>query len=104
MVLLRVSGFKDDTRNISSKEFSGRATQSYEAVVGKTRMVDWVFLCGRYPNGRALRLVNRFDRLVKHPICRAYIARSTARPAFVKAHADQMAHFAAADAKHRNGS
>jgi glutathione S-transferase len=45
-----------------------------------------------------LRLVDRFDGLGKHPTCRAYVARATARPAFVKAHADQMAHFAAADA------
>jgi glutathione S-transferase len=44
-----------------------------------------------------LRLVDRFDGLEKFPACRAYVARATARPAFVKAHADQMAHFAAAD-------
>jgi glutathione S-transferase len=44
-----------------------------------------------------LRLVDRFDGLVDHPACRDYVARATARPAFVKAHADQMAHFAAAD-------
>ncbi len=44
-----------------------------------------------------LRLVNRFDGLVGFPACRAYVARATARPAFVKAHADQLAHFAAAD-------
>ena len=35
--------------------------------------------------------------LADYPACRAYITRATARPAFVKAHADQMAHFAAAD-------
>lgn len=44
-----------------------------------------------------LRLVDRFDGLADFPACRAYVARATARPAFVKAHADQMAHFAAAD-------
>jgi glutathione S-transferase len=44
-----------------------------------------------------LRLVDRFDGLAKFPACHAYVARATARPAFVKAHADQMAHFAAAD-------
>jgi glutathione S-transferase len=44
-----------------------------------------------------LRLVDRFDGLAAHPAARAYVARATARPAFVKAHADQMAHFAAAD-------
>lgn len=44
-----------------------------------------------------LRLVARFDKLAKYPACRDYVARATGRPSFVKAHADQMAHFAAAD-------
>ena len=44
-----------------------------------------------------LRPVDRFDGLADYPACRAYVARATARPAFVKAHADQMAHFAKAD-------
>ena len=50
-----------------------------------------------------LRLVDRFDGLAGYPACRDYVARATARPAFVKAHADQMAHFAAADGK-RSGN
>lgn len=45
-----------------------------------------------------LRLADHFDGLTEHPACRAYVARATARPAFSKAHAEQMAHFAAADA------
>ena len=44
-----------------------------------------------------LRLVDRFGGLAAYPSCRAYVARAEARPAFVKAHADQMAHFAKAD-------
>jgi Glutathione S-transferase len=44
-----------------------------------------------------LRLVDRFDGLAAHPACKAYVGRATARPAFRKALADQMAHFAAAD-------
>jgi len=44
-----------------------------------------------------LRLVDRFDGLAEYPASRNYVARATARPCFVKAHADQMAHFAAAD-------
>ena len=44
-----------------------------------------------------LRLVDRFDGLADFPACKAYVERTKARPAFVKAHADQMAHFAAAD-------
>jgi glutathione S-transferase len=45
-----------------------------------------------------LRLVDRFEGLAKYPACRDYVARATARPSFAKAHADQLAHFAAADA------
>ncbi len=45
-----------------------------------------------------LRLVDRFDGLRSSPTCRDYLTRATARPAFVKARADQLAHFAAADA------
>lgn len=44
-----------------------------------------------------LRLVHRFEGLANVPACRAYLTRATARPAFEKAYADQMAHFAAAD-------
>lgn len=44
-----------------------------------------------------LRLVDRFDGLAGCPAGRAYVARATARPTFRKAHADQLAHFAAAD-------
>lgn len=44
-----------------------------------------------------LRAVDRFDGLADHAACRAYVGRATARPAFLKAHADQMAHFAKAD-------
>jgi glutathione S-transferase len=45
-----------------------------------------------------LRQVHRFDGLAEYPACQAYVVRLTGRPAFVKAHNDQMAHFAAADA------
>ena len=44
-----------------------------------------------------LRLIDRFDGLAAYPACRDYVQRATARPAFLKAHADQLAHFAAAD-------
>ena len=44
-----------------------------------------------------LRLVDRFGGLASYPACKAYVDRAAARPAFQKARADQMAHFAAAD-------
>lgn len=46
----------------------------------------------------AFRIADRFaGGLADFPTCRDYVRRATARPAFVKAHADQLAHFAAAD-------
>jgi glutathione S-transferase len=44
-----------------------------------------------------LRLPDRFGGLEGYPACQAYMARALARPAFQKAYADQMAHFAKAD-------
>jgi|TARA_R100001440_G_scaffold57468_1_gene77336 glutathione S-transferase len=44
-----------------------------------------------------LRLIDRFNGLAEYPTCRDYVERATARPAFIKAHKDQIAHFAAAD-------
>lgn len=44
-----------------------------------------------------LRLPDRFGGLDGHHACKAYLARAVARPAFQKAYADQMVHFAAAD-------
>ena len=45
-----------------------------------------------------LRQVDRAGGLSGHAACRDFIARATARPAFEKAHRDQINHFAAADA------
>lgn len=44
-----------------------------------------------------LRLVDRFGGLAAYPACQAYMERAVARPAFRKAYADQMAHFARTD-------
>ena len=51
-----------------------------------------------------LRPIDRFGGLAGFPACRAYLARATARPAFAKAHADQLAHFAAGDRDRAAGS
>ena len=61
---------------------------------------DW--LAGRFSvadilMADVLRLPDRFDALADYSACRAYVARATTRPAFAKAHADQIAHFAAAE-------
>ena len=46
-----------------------------------------------------LRTVEAQGGLDGLPVLGDYVARMTARPAFRKAHADQMAHWAAADAR-----
>lgn len=61
-----------------------------EWLVGRFSIADIVM-------ADVLRLVDRFDELVEHPACSAYMTRAITRPAFARAHADQMAHFAAAD-------
>lgn len=43
------------------------------------------------------RLIDRFKGLDEAPRCKAYMERGIARPAFKRAYADQMAHFAKAD-------
>jgi glutathione S-transferase len=45
-----------------------------------------------------LRVPDKLGVLEGHPVLRDYVARGCARPGFLKALADQMAHFAAADA------
>ena len=49
-----------------------------------------------------LRVPKLRAALTPYPALEAYTARITGRPAFRKAHADQMAHFAAADAARAN--
>ena len=71
--------------------------QRMEPVLAKRDWLAGSFSVADILMADALRLVDRFDGLAGSPACRAYVARATARPDFIKAHADQMAHFAAAD-------
>jgi len=68
-----------------------------EAVLSNREWLAGTFSVADILMADVLRLVDRFDGLTTYPACRDYVARATARPSFVKAHADQLAHFAAAD-------
>ena len=69
-----------------------------EAVLDKREwLVGGSFSVADIAMSDVLRLIDRFDGLKDHPASKAYVTRATARPAFKKAHDDQMAHFAAAD-------
>ena len=68
-----------------------------EPVLAEREWLAGIFSVADILMADVLRLVDRFDGLADYPACRAYVARAIARPAFVKAHADQMAHFAQGD-------
>ncbi len=46
----------------------------------------------------ALRIPNKLGELEPYPALGSYVERACSRPAFLKAHHDQLAHFAAGDA------
>lgn len=69
-----------------------------EAVLAGRDWLAGAFSVADIAMADVLRPLQRFDGLAAHPACAAYVARATARPAFQKAHGDQLAHFAAADA------
>ena len=90
----------DSSQTSMRKFFDGfleARLKSMEAVLAKREWLAGAFSIADILMADVLRLVDRFDGLAGYPACRAYVERAKARPAFVKAYADQMAHFAAAD-------
>jgi glutathione S-transferase len=94
--ILKFSGDTGDTGK-RFDEFLKSRLQHLEPVLAGREWLAGEFSVADILMADVLRLVDRFDGLAAYPACRRYAARATARPAFVKAHADQMAHFAAAD-------
>ena len=97
-VMAKFSGDADDTPAV--KRFDGflkTRLGRLETVLAKRAWLAGNFSIADILMADVLRLVDRFDGLAEFPACRAYVARATSRPAFVKAHADQLAHFAKAD-------
>ena len=78
-------------------EFLKMRLQRMEPVLASREFLAGSFSIADILMADVLRLVDRFNGLADYPAARAYVARATSRPAFVKAHADQMAHFAKAD-------
>ncbi|MGE0668953.1 MAG: glutathione S-transferase family protein [Sphingomonadales bacterium] len=72
-----------------------------EPVLAKRQWLAGSFSVADILMADVLRLVDRFGELKAYPACRDYLARAVARPAFVKAHSDQLAHFAAADERRK---
>jgi glutathione S-transferase len=93
--------FFGDTEQTSIREFfdgflKARLTHM-EAVLAAREWLAGSFSVADILMADVLRLVDRFEGLADYPVCKAYMERAKVRPAFQKAYADQMAHFAAAD-------
>jgi glutathione S-transferase len=96
-----IFNFFDDTTQTPGRKhldaFLLARLQHMEKVLAEREWLSGTFSIADILMADVLRLVDRFDGLAKHTSCRDYVARATARPSFVKAYADQMAHFAATD-------
>ena len=90
---LEVSGVKDNTL----AGWLGNRLAQLETVLGGR---EWL-AAGRFTAADLLMAdvlrVSKVRAFGDRPATAAYVARVTGRPAFAKAHADQLAHFAAAD-------
>ena len=96
--LFQFSGDTGDTPGWKFLERFLKARLAHmESVLSKREWLAGRFTIADIAMADVLRLVDRFDGLAAYPACRGYMAHASARPAFVKAHADQMAHFAAGD-------
>lgn len=96
--LFLFSGDTSDTQAWKRHEaFLNARLARMEPVLGAREWLAGSFSVADIVMADVLRLVERFDGLKAYPETRAYVARATARPAFKKAHADQLAHFAKAD-------
>jgi glutathione S-transferase len=79
------SGFTGDTPGWKRlDEFLGARLQHMEPVLAKREWLAGTFSVADILTADVLRFVDRFDRLAGHPARRDYVARATARPAFVK--------------------
>lgn len=97
-ILYKFTGDTTETpgRQLMDKFIAGRL-KHMETVLGAREWLEDGFSIADILMADVLRVTDAFDGLSEHPACRAYVARATGRPAFIKAHADQLAHFAAAD-------
>jgi glutathione S-transferase len=98
-VMFNFMGFTDATPTWKwIDDFVKLRLARMEAVLAEGEWLVGAFSVADILMADVLRVLIRFDGLKDYPACRAYVERATARPAFRKAHADQMAHFAKADA------
>ncbi|GAA4359568.1 glutathione S-transferase family protein [Kangiella marina] len=93
--------FSNDNEETPGREnlnnFLESRLQRMESVLAEREWLVNDFSIADIAMSDVLRLVDRFGELSDYPACKDYVERATARPAFKKAYADQLAHFAMAD-------
>jgi glutathione S-transferase len=96
--IFKFSGDTDESKGRKQIDafLSGRL-HHMESVLAKRTWLSTSFSIADIAMADVLRLVHRFEGLTEYPSCRDFVARATSRPSFVKAHADQLAHFASAN-------
>ena len=91
-----------DRSKPAENPLAGWMTQRFERLNAVLRDREWLaasgFTVADIMMADALRMPNKLGQLENYPSLLAYVARACGRPAFQKAHQDQLAHFAAADA------
>ncbi|MEW6438892.1 MAG: glutathione S-transferase family protein [Pseudomonadota bacterium] len=97
--LFRFMGYPGESPEAKFVEdFLKARLERMEAVLaGRAWLVADRFTVADLLMADVLRQVDKFDGLAAYSTCHAYVARMTARPAFLKAYDDQLAHFAAGD-------
>ena len=77
-------------------------TQRFERLEAVLKTREWLaasrFTIADIMMSDALRMPNELGELENYGALKAYVTRACSRPAFQKAHRDQLAHFEAADA------
>ena len=95
--LKHTEGDRESPERRRINEFLESRLRRMEAVLAHREWLSKSFSIADIAMADVLRLIHRLDGLASHPNCREYVVRATARPQFMKAHADQLAYFATAD-------
>lgn len=96
MVLATARIFDRDARaeELASPRLHLRLEQLTTAMAGREFIAAGRFTIADILLTEVLRIAQSLDALADYPVLSDYVARMTARPAFQRAHAAQLAHFA----------
>jgi glutathione S-transferase len=98
-LLAKVFDRNPEQAEVAAKRMNQRLACMAEVLGGREFLAAGRMTVADILMADVLRTVEAEGGLREFPVLSRYVARLTARPAFRKAHADQMAHWAAADTR-----